>query len=79
MESDHLIIGSRDIWGRSQFFGLSPADLRHHLYVIGQTGTGKSTLLRELMRQHLVQGRGFALIDPHGDLADDVLDRKSVV
>ena len=74
MDSDHLIIGSREVWGRSQLFGLSPADIRHHLYVIGQTGTGKSTLLRELMRQHLVQGRGFALIDPHGDLADDVLD-----
>lgn len=48
---------------------LSRGDLRRHLYVIGKTGTGKSTLLYNLMRSDLDAGRGFALLDPHGDLA----------
>ena len=44
-----------------------------HLYVIGQTGTGKSTLLLNLIRQDLAAGEGLALLDPHGDLAEAVL------
>ena len=53
---------------------LSRSDLRRHLYVIGKTGTGKSTLLLNLMRADLEAGRGFALLDPHGDLAVAVAD-----
>lgn len=58
---------------QGRLFGIGDADRRHHLYVVGQTGTGKSTLLRSLMRQDAVNGRGFALIDPHGELAESVL------
>lgn len=46
---------------------------RRHLYIIGQTGTGKSTLLLNLIRQDLIAGQGLALLDPHGDLAEAVL------
>ena len=53
---------------------LSRSDLRRHLYIIGKTGTGKSTLLYNLMRADLEAGRGFALLDPHGDLALAVAD-----
>ena len=53
---------------------LSRSDLRRHLYVIGKTGTGKSTLLFNLMRADLDTGHGFALLDPHGDLALAVAD-----
>ena len=53
---------------------LSRGDLRRHLYVIGKTGTGKSTLLLNLMQADLAAGRGFALLDPHGDLAVAVAD-----
>jgi len=42
------------------------------MYIIGKTGVGKSTLLEILLRQDIVAGRGFALIDPHGDLAERV-------
>lgn len=44
------------------------------MYVIGKTGVGKSTLLETLARGDLDAGRGFALIDPHGDLAELVRD-----
>ena len=69
-----LQIGMREVWGGWHPFGLSNADRARHIYIIGQTGTGKSTLIRELIGQDIVAGRGCALIDPHGDLAHDVLD-----
>ncbi len=53
-------------------FGIQQLDRLSHLYVIGKTGVGKSTLLETLARQDLAAGRGFALIDPHGDLAERV-------
>jgi type IV secretory pathway VirB4 component len=43
------------------------------MYVIGKTGTGKSTLLETLALQDIVHGRGMMLIDPHGDLAERVV------
>lgn len=48
-------------------------DRRRHFYIVGQTGTGKSSLLREMVRQDIEQGRGVAVIDPHGDLVEDTL------
>ena len=52
-----------------QSFGIRLPDRLQHLYVIGQTGTGKSTLLGNLCWQDAALGHGFCLIDPHGDLA----------
>jgi hypothetical protein len=52
---------------------LDPEERRRHLYVVGQTGTGKSTLLLNLIAQDLAVGEGLALLDPHGDLAEAVL------
>jgi len=58
--------------GRSQTFGILQPDRLLHMYVIGKTGTGKSTLLETLARDDAGAGRGFALIDPHGDLAESL-------
>jgi hypothetical protein len=52
---------------------LNPEERRRHMYVVGQTGTGKSTLLLNLIAQDLAAGEGTALLDPHGDLAEAVL------
>jgi hypothetical protein len=59
------------LFGRhsGQTIGIGDQDRLFHLYIIGQTGTGKSTLLRNLALQDATAGRGFCLIDPHGDLA----------
>lgn len=51
-------------------FGITLPDRLSHLYIIGQTGTGKSTLLCYMARQDAHNGLGFCLIDPHGDLAE---------
>lgn len=50
-------------------FGIRQTDRRHHLYLIGQTGTGKSTFLLNLALADAQAGHGFCLVDPHGDLA----------
>jgi type IV secretory pathway TraG/TraD family ATPase VirD4 len=55
-----------------RLFGIKQDDRLSHMYIIGKTGVGKSTLLETLARQDLVAGRGFALIDPHGDLVERV-------
>jgi type IV secretory pathway VirB4 component len=53
--------------------GIKQADRLSHTYVIGKTGTGKSTLLETLALQDIAHGRGMMLIDPHGDLAEGVV------
>lgn len=53
-------------------FGIKQDDRLSHIYIIGKTGVGKSTLIEVLARQDLDAGRGFALIDPHGDLVERI-------
>src|SRR2546428_5803991 len=54
-------------------FGIKRADRRAHMYIIGKTGTGKSTLLETMIRQDIENGAGLALFDPHGDLIEKIL------
>ncbi|MEO6191615.1 MAG: type IV secretion system DNA-binding domain-containing protein [Thermoanaerobaculia bacterium] len=54
-------------------FGIRRADRRTHMYVIGKTGTGKSTLLKTLALHDIEHGEGLALFDPHGDLAEEIV------
>ena len=70
---DDIIIGERPGWGDPQRFGISAVDHRQHIYIIGKTGSGKTTLLRNLILQHIALGHGVGLIDPHGDLAEELL------
>lgn len=53
-------------------FGIKRADRRGHMYLLGKTGTGKSTLLEALMVDDMKKGLGFALLDPHGDLVKKI-------
>lgn len=53
-----------------RMFGIKQADRLFHTYVIGKTGTGKTTLLETIAVQDMMRGRGVAVIDPHGDLAE---------
>lgn len=69
----HITIGERHGWGEPQRFGISQVDQRQHIYIIGKTGSGKTTLLRNMIVQHLSLGHGVGLIDPHGDLAEELL------
>jgi DNA helicase HerA-like ATPase len=54
-------------------YGLADGDRQRHMYLVGQTGTGKSTFLENLALQDMLEGRGFAFVDPHGDTAEKLL------
>jgi hypothetical protein len=76
MDTSPIAIGTRTYWvsDEEKLVLLHPEDRAQHLYVVGKTGLGKSTLLRNLILQDLYAGRGVGLLDPHGDLAREVLD-----
>ena len=71
MNGEPLIFIGRTKWrDLRKPFGLRPRDRQAHMYVIGKTGTGKSSLLEAMIRQDVMAGNGLALFDPHGDLAE---------
>lgn len=55
--------------------GLAVADARHHLHVMGATGSGKSTLMTNLVLDDVEAGRGVVVVDPKGDMIEDILAR----
>ena len=68
-----LYIGENVYRGESKPIFVKNEDRFRHFYVIGQTGTGKSSILQVMARQDLRNKRGIAVLDPHGDLAKDLL------
>jgi hypothetical protein len=68
-----FLLGYNEFRGVKKEIRLGPKDRRRHTYIIGQTGTGKSKLLENLAYQDMMDGRGFAFIDPHGDSAEELL------
>lgn len=69
-----VILGTHEQYGITRELALDDADRLHHVYLIGQTGTGKTTVLRNAILQDIEAGRGVGVIDPHGDLALNLLD-----
>lgn len=59
---------------RDSIFGIKDKDRRRHVWTIGKTGTGKSTLIANMAIDDLKKGRGLAVIDPHGDLCEILLN-----
>ena len=70
-----FLLGYNEFRGIKKPIRLSTNDRRRHTYIIGQTGTGKSVFLENLAYQDMMDGRGFALIDPHGDLVENLLGK----
>ncbi len=65
-----LLLGYNLFRGVKKPVRLDLTDRQRHVYVVGQTGTGKSTFLENLALQDMLSGGGFAFVDPHGDVAD---------
>jgi energy-coupling factor transporter ATP-binding protein EcfA2 len=65
---------STDARGKSVPFGIKEKDRAKHVYIIGKTGMGKSTLLENMAIQDIQSGQGLAFIDPHGGTAETLLD-----
>jgi hypothetical protein len=74
VEDHHIQLGLRDVWGGEQPFGLSLPDRRLHTLVTGASGTGKSSLLKQLIIADIHAGLPVVVIDPHGDLVEEILD-----
>jgi hypothetical protein len=63
-----------DARGKQVPFGIKAKDRQRHMYVVGKTGMGKSTLLENMAAQDIQNGEGMAFIDPHGSAAETLLD-----
>jgi len=59
---------------RKYVFGIKREDRTRHMYIVGKSGVGKSKLLELLIRQDVARGNGICLIDPHGDIIEDILN-----
>ena len=73
MPNDGLLLGYNIFRGAKKAIRLDLEDRRRHMYVVGQTGVGKSVFLENLALQDMLNGDGFAFIDPHGDTAERLL------
>jgi hypothetical protein len=70
---DLTILGRTDFRNQAQEFGVKMDDRMRHVYVIGKSGTGKSTLLENMVIDDINEGRGVIVVDPHGELADKAI------
>lgn len=68
------LFGTTNYHNQQYEFGLKRGDRRRHLYVVGKSGTGKSKMLELLINNDIQAGHGVGVLDPHGDLVDNILD-----
>lgn len=69
-----LYLGMSSYRGLSKPVYMTDDDRRRHTYIIGKTGVGKSELLKQMILQDIAEGKGVAVVDPHGDLIEDILE-----
>ncbi|MFA7169416.1 MAG: DUF87 domain-containing protein [Candidatus Paceibacterota bacterium] len=74
MSENGLIIGHSLYRGDDREIKIDREDRRRHMYIVGQTGTGKSGFLGEMIKQDIRNGEGVCVIDPHGDLIEEALE-----
>ncbi len=72
---DGLLIGYNEFRGTKKPIRITDKDRRRHIHIIGQTGVGKSVLQENLAFQDMMDGRGFAFVDPHGDSVESLLSK----
>jgi hypothetical protein len=73
LPKEGVLIGDSVFQGETREVRVADEDRGRHIYLIGQTGTGKSNLLMNMAVEDIARGKGIAVIDPHGDLVEDIL------
>ncbi len=73
-ENDVIYFAKTNFRNQMRTFGIKTDDRRRHVYIIGKTGMGKTTLLENMILSDIYAGHGCAYIDPHGDTAEKILD-----
>ena len=74
LNNDITIIGETNFRNQNRKFGIKTRDRSRHIYVVGKTGTGKTTLLENMAIQDIQRGHGVGIVDPHGEFAEKMLD-----
>jgi CxxC-x17-CxxC domain-containing protein len=72
--SEITLFGETTFRNKNQKFGIKTDDRRRHMYLIGKTGMGKSTILENMIIDDIRAGKGLAIVDPHGDLAEKIIE-----
>ena len=73
MPKEGVLVGESSFRNEIKKIFVSDEDRRRHIYIIGQTGTGKSTLITNMATSDIMRGKGVAIVDPHGDLVETIL------
>ena len=73
MEDDLSLIGKIILKDKEQLFGIKTDDRRRHMYIIGRTGVGKTTLEETLALYDIEHNKGIGIIDPHGEMSERLL------
>lgn len=74
-EKNVVYFGRTNFRGAERLFGVKRQDRRQHMYVIGKSGTGKTTLMHNMMVQDIVNGEGVCVVDPHGEFVESLLKK----
>lgn len=75
IDKDVVYFGRVNFRNSNRLFGVKRRDRRQHMYVIGKSGTGKTTLLHNMMVQDIANGEGMCVVDPHGELVESLLSK----
>mgnify|MGYP001607329373 CR=1 FL=1 len=70
---DTIFFAKTNFRDKERIFGIKTNDRRQHMYVIGKTGTGKTTLIANLAIQDIINGKGVCIVDPHGEFVESIL------
>ncbi|MGE5297908.1 MAG: type IV secretory system conjugative DNA transfer family protein, partial [Acidobacteriaceae bacterium] len=73
-DNDINVFAKTNFRNRDAVFGIKREDRRKHVYVIGKTGMGKTTMFENMVIQDIANGEGVCFVDPHGDSAEKILD-----
>lgn len=74
-QRDVVYFGRTNFRNKDRLFGIKRKDRRQHMYVIGQTGTGKSNMIHNMIIQDIANGEGVCLVDPHGENVEGILEK----
>src|SRR3989338_4016837 len=72
---DVIYFAKTNFRNSDRLFGVKRNDRRQHTYVVGKTGTGKSAMLHNMIVQDIANGEGLAVVDPHGELVESILEK----
>ena len=73
-ENEVTLFAATNFRNKMKRFGIKTDDRRRHMYLLGKTGMGKTTMLENMMLADIYAGHGVAIVDPHGDTAEKIIN-----